>query len=173
MEFLEKDLEQIIFETENTKLYGAGLEIQGRKYRQLRIGNYGIADLVTIERNYNEQHYITQNKFTPKLIVTVYELKKDKIGISAFLQALGYLKGIERYLENERGFNFQVSYNIGLIGRKMDDKSTFCYLQDFIQYDGEFFGLKNYIYNLDIDGLRFERQSSFSQVEEGFKSNLS
>ena len=50
MKFLEKDLEDIIFEAPREELAKRGLHIEGKMYRQLRIGNYGIADLVTIQR---------------------------------------------------------------------------------------------------------------------------
>ena len=45
MTFLEKDLEQIIFETPKEKLQEKGLVIKGKLLRQIKIGNYGIADL--------------------------------------------------------------------------------------------------------------------------------
>jgi hypothetical protein len=50
MNFLEKNLEDIIFETHENKLRDRGLEISGKKLRQLRIGNYGIADMITYTR---------------------------------------------------------------------------------------------------------------------------
>ena len=87
MKFLEKDLEDIIWESDNIKLRKRGLSINGIKKRQLKIGNYGIADLVTCYKSIND--------FNNGLIVTVYELKKEKAGISAFLQALRYCKGIK------------------------------------------------------------------------------
>lgn len=51
-DFLEKTLEDIIFETSNDDLKERGLWICGNKKRQVKIGNYGIADLITcnIER---------------------------------------------------------------------------------------------------------------------------
>ena len=53
MKFLEKDLEEIIFETSNKELNERGLFVYGKKYRQLRIGNYGVADLVVVDRTPN------------------------------------------------------------------------------------------------------------------------
>ena len=50
MKFLEKDLEQIIFESGRDSLRERGLSISGKLLRQLRIGNYGIADLVEFVR---------------------------------------------------------------------------------------------------------------------------
>ena len=38
MEFLEKDLEQIIWEASDNDLEDAGLDFYGKRFRQLRIG---------------------------------------------------------------------------------------------------------------------------------------
>ena len=50
MRFLEKDLEQIIHESGMDQLNERGLPIDGKMFRQMRIGNYGIADLITVTR---------------------------------------------------------------------------------------------------------------------------
>jgi hypothetical protein len=103
MNFLEKDLEQIIYETPVMELQDRGLDVSGKPYRQLRIGNYGIADLVYV----NKEYYINgdlQKLQYPVLIINVLEIKKDKIGISSFLQAIKYCQGIKRYLEEYRNF---------------------------------------------------------------------
>lgn len=83
MKFLEKDLEDIIFNADNESLQSRGLEIRGFKKRQLNIGNYGIADIVTFERsNYIDEEYAEyvggENKTHSRPIITVYELKKNK-----------------------------------------------------------------------------------------------
>lgn len=78
MQFLEKDLENIIWETNNKKLQEKGLLIEGKKFRQLRIGNYGICDILTVQR---ENYYLGFSY----LNITIYELKKEKAGILAFL----------------------------------------------------------------------------------------
>ena len=76
MKFLEKDLENIIWESDNEKLREKGLEIYGKKFRQIRIGNYGVADLITVDRR--------KDCFDGNFLdITVYELKKEKAGISA------------------------------------------------------------------------------------------
>ena len=49
MKFLERDLEYIIFETENSILNSKGLPISGKKSTQRKIGNYGRLDLMTTE----------------------------------------------------------------------------------------------------------------------------
>ena len=86
MKFLEKELEQIIWESDKAQLENRGLSLYGTLYRQKPIGNYGIADIIQVEKAYSK------NK--PYLIIDVLELKQEKIGISAFLQAVRYAKGI-------------------------------------------------------------------------------
>ena len=97
MDFFEKDLEEIIFNADKEKLRKKGLDVYGKLYRQLRIGNYGVADLVEVRKSYKEDDY-AKNKYIPILIITIYELKKDIVGISAFFQSINYLKGIMSYM---------------------------------------------------------------------------
>lgn len=178
MTFLEKDLEEIIYETYKSDPIGLkkrGLYLNGIIKRQLRIGNYGIADLVTFERDidyeYSPDRFIDKDDVetmifecytTPKLIVTVYELKKDKIGISAYLQALKYIKGIKRYLD-EREFNYDVGYNIVLIGKELDTSGSFCFIPDFSS------NVEFYTYNYDLDGLKFKNKKGYILTDENFK----
>lgn len=147
MEFLEKDLEEIIFNTNNRDLLNRGLSIYGKKFRQVGIGNYGRADLVTFDKEYYPDE---KNNLMIKPIVTVYELKKDKIGVSAFLQALGYVRGLEKYFDGRRP-DLDIEFRIILIGRKLDTHSSFSYLPDYLNGF-----LTNYTYSYNVDGLKFE-----------------
>lgn len=149
MEFLEKDLEQIIWETDEQTLFERGLAINGRKYRQLKIGNYGIADIVTFER----EHGINHMKFT------VYELKKEVINVSALLQAYSYVKGISSYLKF-RGWDYE--FEVVLIGKQIETSTSFCYLTDLID---NFFV---FTYHMDIDGLFFTPQINYDLKNKGF-----
>jgi len=166
MNFLEKDLEEIILQTPNLELNKRGLSLFGRKLKQLKIGNYGTADIVTIDRVYNTN---SSGGIIPVLSITVYELKKDKIGISAFLQAVRYLKGIQSYLIN-RSFNFDVDYSICLIGKTIDLNSSYCYLCDLLPYtDFNFMSfLSNYTYSFTYDGIYFNEHFGYKLNEEGF-----
>lgn len=160
MKFLEKDLEQIIFEADNDQLQERGLEIKGKKYRQLRIGNYGIADLVTVDRSFVSEFGANMHVIR----ITVYELKKENINVSVFLQALSYIKGIEAYLKTRTDFIFD--YKIVCVGRNIDTESTYVYLPDFICYDS--FSLENYTYSYSIDGLKFEKHENYDLKNKGF-----
>jgi hypothetical protein len=73
MDFLEKDLEEIIFNANLSELEERGLRMELQRKRQFRIGNYGIADIVGFERPYYHTHFKNHRKGS----ITVYELKKD------------------------------------------------------------------------------------------------
>lgn len=182
MDFLEKDLEQIIWETDSETLEEKGLELNGRRFRQLRIGNYGIADLVTVEKRTTFSPYIDKDeeKFRVEnsyLLITVYELKKDKIGIGAFLQAIGYVKGIQRYLE-KRGYSENVLFKISLIGKEPDKSGNFIYLSDLIGFQMpdenpcyewcKIVELSFYTYKISINGLNFNSEHGYKLNSEWF-----
>lgn len=164
MKFLEKNLEQIIFESNKKDLETRGIYIEGKLLRQVKIGNYGIADLVEYSRPYYDEGI---ERFY-KGRIAVYELKQDKVNTSTFLQALGYLKGIRKFLET-RGINDNYDYEIVLIGYELDLNDNFCYLTDFIGYqntseinDEPKFGFRVYTYDYKIDGIQFKNKSGYS-----------
>lgn len=162
MNFLEKDLEEIVWESNNKKLRERGLLIDGIKKRQLRIGNYGISDIVTFERIYEgfgEQY----------LLINVFELKKEKAGMSAFLQAIRYCKGIETYL-NEYKPNIICKFEITLCAKEIDKSSDFIFLTDFIESEnyGSLCSLSLYSFKYDIDGIKFKRESGYNLIDKGF-----
>ena len=163
MKFLEKNLEQIIFESDKDNLQDKGLYIGGKLFRQLKIGNYGISDLVEYSRPYYNE--VLNKMYKGK--ITVYELKQEKIGVSTFLQALGYLKGIRKFLEN-RGTDDYYDYEIVLIGSELELNNNFCYLTDFMYvvgdsefYDDPSLGLSIFTYDYKIDGIEFKRSLGY------------
>lgn len=166
MNFLEKDLEQIIFETCNDTLMDRGLWITGEKIRQLKIGNYGIADLITWRR-------VTYGPCLNYLEINIYELKKDRVGVSAFFQAVRYMKGISSYMKRRR-FMCNYGFNIHLVGKSIDDSGSLCYLTDHINREatdmsfGELLTISFYEYKYDIDGLTFLETKGYELVNSGF-----
>lgn len=166
MDFLEKDLEEIVFNASNEELMKCGLWVNGKRFRQLKIGKYGVADMVTAKIQPTEH----KRKF---IDITIYELKKEKINVDTFLQCLRYAKGIIQYIEQRS--NIAVHTNIVMIGKKIDLSSSLIYLTDLIYYDYSVFpstGLKQilfYTYKYNIDGLRFVHESNYSLTNEGFK----
>ncbi len=168
MNFLEKDLEQIIWESDNEKLEQKGLLIDGKKYRQLKIGGFGIADLVTVKKQYYYNREL--EKYIPFLAITVFELKKEKVGISAFLQAVRYCKGIKTYLE-DKYFDLEFTFDIFLVSKEVDKVSDFIFLTDlFKSYKnfGYINNIKYYSFSYDIDGIRFKNEELYNLVHKGF-----
>lgn len=167
MKFLEKDLEDIIWESDRIKLSERGLTVKGKLKRQLKIGGYGIADLVSFEK----QTGYYGNRY---LKITVYELKKDKIGISAFLQAINYVRGIKSYIKM-RNKNIEVSFSIILVGKEVDESGSFCFISNLItenkettRYDGFLDNVEFYTYKYSIDGLQFIPENNYDLSNKGF-----
>ena len=151
MHFLERNLEDVIYNTDNRSLKEHGLFISGFKFRQVRIGEYGICDLITVKR---KEHWID---------ITVYELKKDDITEQAFLQALRYVKGLSRWIEKTYGEQFltELSFNIVLIGAKRP-YSPLLYASDVID------NFMMYEYDVDINGIWFNKIEYYHLQNEGF-----
>lgn len=184
MDFLEKDLEEIIelsYLKDKECLIDRGLDFIGPKkmFRQKKIGNYGVADLIGVSKRYpvkfNHKNEICEDVNNAFLDITVFELKKDKIGISGFLQAIKYAKGIKRYLEEYRKF-FEFQITIVLIGRDIDNTGSFCFLTDLICNNNDFSNvlsgqiaeIKYYTYKYDVDGLTFDSEFGYKLTDEGF-----
>lgn len=171
MDFLEKDLEEIIYLSDKEKLSDRGLWMYGKLKRQLKIGNYGIADLIEIKRPY----YHPEFKRLVKGNINIIELKKDKIGVSTFFQALNYLKGIRTYLE-KRDVEYHYNYTITLIGRDVDNASSFCYLGDLFDftedednlYESIKTNVKLFTYKYGIEGLEFAEVTGYDLTNKGF-----
>jgi hypothetical protein len=159
MEFLEKNLEDIIFKTSSNDLQERGLYVRGKRYRQLRIGNYGIADMVTINKAYLEDtHYPI-----PVINITIFEFKKNFIDTDTLLQASRYVKGIQRYFDIHNKFlNDIVNFKIVLVGKNISKGTDFTFLSDFIE------DLRVFTYDYNFDGIKFIEHSGWYLTEEGF-----
>lgn len=161
MKFLEKNLEDIIWETDNEKLQERGLEISGKKYRQMNLGLYGIADIVTVERLFEDVNYFSSIR--SYLNITIYELKKETICSSTFFQALKYCRAIQLHL-NGRGTSTLYKLNIVLVGSNINaNENGFSFLPNLIS-NSEYFCLNsvtNISYKYDFDGLTFEYHRNY------------
>tara|TARA_R110000803_G_scaffold199696_1_gene263810 strand:- start:590 stop:1051 length:462 start_codon:yes stop_codon:yes gene_type:complete len=153
MRFLEKDLEDIIFNAPNEDLRKRGLFIGGKKLRQVRIGNYGIADLITV--NFNTE--VCDGTVTQYPVVTVYELKKDSVNGSTFTQLLRYVKGVKRYCDINYEFNVIVK-GVMIGSSTSDDIIYLPCVSDF----------RTYNYNYNYDGIKFLEKKGFVLTNEGF-----
>lgn len=152
--FLEKDLEDYIFSFSDKQLFEKGLMFNGKLKRQFKIPNYGIADLIAFEKNYDDRF----DRVKPYYTITVIELKKDVIGISAYLQAIKYCNGIKEFLWNRNFYMFD--FEIILVGSKLDRSGSFKYISSLSGPWMSFgFGaVKNvafYEYEFSKDGIIF------------------
>lgn len=167
MDFLEKDLEQIIYEADNGLLNSRGLPISGKKLRQIRIGNYGVSDLITIEKSYK---FSKPDRLIPYLKITILELKKNIIGIDAFLQSIKYARGVKLYLEQRKN-RIKYEIDIMLIGKSIELETPFVYITDILPKckNSNIDFLKIYTYSYSISGIKFNRESNYLLTESGFR----
>lgn len=84
--------------------------------RQLTIGVYGIADLVSFDFFDYEDH--------KSVDITVYELKKEKITSDAFVQVARYATGLKQFIESTDK-KILVTVSCALVGTEIDES---CFL---------------------------------------------
>jgi hypothetical protein len=167
MNILEKEIEDVVWESSGIQLRERGLylKIGSLKFRQLNLGSYGIADIVTFKfvretqlsrvRKYTNTEWVLQ--------VDVLELKKEEVNIGTLLQAVEYCKGVQRFLEKRIDGNFQyrIEFGIVLIGKKIEMKSAFCFMPDFFK------NLSLYTYQIDLEkGIRFNSHDDYNHIDE-------
>lgn len=159
MDFLEKDLSNIIYKTPNDQLRDRGLSISGHKLREFQIGNYGRADIITFQRpEYDGEYRIGGGE------LTIYELKNKEINVDSFIQVVRYAKGMRRMV-NAYGAQYLKYPRIRmvLVGRSIDLRNDFVYLADIVE------GLEVYTYEYNFDGITFDSRDGFHLSNEGFK----
>lgn len=139
MQFLEKDLEEILSTASQSAIVNRGLDCFDHEqlFRQFSLGDYGRMDLLGIS------HYKN------RVDVTIYELKQNDVNTAALHQALGYMKALQK-MEPFFG-NLTVFYTIVLIGRCVDLKDNLCFLPEIAR------GVKIYTYDYQFDGIHFEQ----------------
>jgi len=173
MDFFERDLEDVIFNAPANKLKERGLDsylYNAHTYRQLTIGNYGIADIIQFKREsepYYEGHTLC---YDPYLNINVIELKKNLINVDTLLQAIGYCKGILKFIESRNTFDIKSKFIITLIGKKIDT-SNFVFLPEIINSND--FWLNLYTYEYGFDGIRFINHDNYSLTNNRYNKNLS
>jgi len=147
MKFLEKDLENIIYDAAQTnigreKLRERGLDLHGVTFRQVDLGDYGIADLVNIHVERSETG--TYWRFS------IIELKKGKIDINAVMQACRYKTALREFvLKHFDASDYSVSFNIVMIGDSIEKDNDFVFLYNFLR------DVKIYTYDYKLSGLFF------------------
>jgi hypothetical protein len=168
MKFLECDLEEIIMSVNDVKLSERGLHIGSKKKNQVRIGNYGVADIVSF---HTPNWFFSRGEMVliEKPKIQVIELKKDAVSLSSFIQAVGYLKGIQRYMDKVRNIDIlDYNWEIVLIGKTVDFSSNLVYLPDLFDLEQNSIGVSIYTYEYEFDGLTFKPHHGYSLIKEGF-----
>ena len=151
MKFSEKQLEDIIFNSDNSFLQEKGFDICGKKFRQLNINGYGVADLICVSRN------------GQLLNIDIVELKRDDISISSFMQALRYLDGIKHYLRKRR-FGYTVKFTIKLCGSSISDNRELNLMTKYIDVY-PFIDIDFYTYRFAVDGIFFDKIETLYGLE--------
>lgn len=154
MKFLEKDLETIIATTDQELLTERGLPLNYDKIlRQVDLGSYGIADLITIDYFLRGKK---PNGYTRDITVTIFELKQNKINEKTLFQALTYYKGLKIFIQDKYKLEWSnVKYQIVLIGSEIDVSTNFIHLADFCPS----FILYTYAYH--FDGIWFTKRDNW------------
>jgi hypothetical protein len=154
---LEKDLEDMIYCANPEDLRKAGLPMWKNLVQQVRLGNYGIADLINFE---------IIDVLKDKIIVkpTIIELKQGKVGEEAFFQALRYSKGIEelycRKISKEKKVIFR-DFEIVLIGNRVDTRSNLIYISDICR------NISFYSTQITLNGIEFKNEFGYKLTDQG------
>lgn len=151
MKFSEKQLEDIIFNSDNSFLREKGFYIYGKKFRQLNIAGYGVADLICVSRS------------GQLLNIDIIELKRDEISIGSFMQALRYLDGIRHYLRKRR-FDYTVKFTIKLCGNSITDNRELNLMTKYINVY-PFIDIDFYTYRFTVDGIFFDKNDALYELK--------
>lgn len=145
MDFLEKDLEDIIFYADKGELVNRGLfvgsatDVPTHYFRQVKLGNYGVCDLLSI------------SLYGDVYSVTIYELKRKDVNKDTFFQILRYARGVQHLAKLK---NKSVEIDMCMIGRKVD-------LSDFVYLPNIFDNVYIFTYNYDYDGISFRNEIDY------------
>lgn len=144
MEFSEKILEDIIWDNAQSSeglklLMERGLQITGKMFRQVDLGDYGRADLISIR-------YIPQNDY---LDIVVYELKKGCITVNALMQAARYVTALRSHGFDSGDWCSEIGFRICLIGDSIDKNGDFAFLYNELE------DVEIYTYDFKLSGIYF------------------
>jgi hypothetical protein len=160
MEISEKELEGMIYQAVQTSygrefLFARGLDVYGKFYRQVRLGKYGVADMISVHSlGRNMEHLSSGDKMIRWVDITVYELKKGPINTDAVLQAFRYISALKRLLKPKTSLpekRIGYSFNIRLIGDSLDQSTDLIFLLESLNHR-----VRVYEYNFDFRGIFFD-----------------
>jgi len=147
MNILECDIEDLVFNSKNEILLSRGLDLCRNKQRQVRLGSYGIADVICWE---------LIEKYNRKIKIQIVELKKEVIDCNALMQACRYQTAIQQIIDRRNFNNTEFEFEVILIGKKIQEHG------DFVFTLNTFKNIKCYTYSLDTQfGLKFYREYDY------------
>lgn len=151
MQFLEKDLEDIIF-THHDKMQARGLSVctHDLMYRQIQLGSYGICDCLGVNI-YSDHRYRAIDMF-------VYELKKEKIDFNTLGQAMRYKVALESIIGRHNINRTEINIYLILVGKSIEINGDFAFLL------GRIPGILSYTYKYDFDGIVFRQERGYTQT---------
>jgi hypothetical protein len=157
MKFLEKNLEDIIYQ-HPAECYHRGLNILApgqsvQLLRQVPLGPYGTADLVSVIVNLSPVYAPWEESYKRCITVRVIECKLGEINAAAYLQAKRYITALKLMLEEYNDRHTEYVFETVLIGRNVDTDSDFIY--QYMDDDG----CTVYTYDYGFDGISFERET--------------
>ena len=163
MNFLEKDLETIIWENyeacEQRELrIKAAMYVRGKRIRQMGLGSYGIADLVNI--------YF--NPVANTLFVQVIECKRQKITEATYLQAKRYAAAVDDIIIDSdliNRHNIKIETSVVLVGASIDTSGN---LAMTIAQDR---AASAFIYKYGLNGIEFHDVSNYWWLETSATMN--
>lgn len=156
----EEELEDYLFEVANTGRNP--IDAPGVCLRQVNLKGYGIIDLLYV----NVSHEEGPDGSGFHVDITIVELKKNHVDLSALGQICRYRQGMERYLghfmRKEKEWITSNIYGI-LVGIDYAD-GDICYAVDSIRW------LQTYTYSLSLeDGAEFKESVGWFNESEDFK----
>ena len=168
MNFLEEDLEDILWDNligNPSALIDRGLGVGNilKMKRQLRIGNYGVSDIITLSKQ--------------ELgcgIISIYELKKKKINIDSLLQVVRYYKGIHQWLSKAKKYDpMNITYELIMIGSEVQLDHDWVYLFELFDELDYTVNIIVYTYSYSLEGIMFKQHdlSLYCLTDEGFITN--
>jgi hypothetical protein len=168
MDILEKELEGLFYHAlldDNALLYERGLGLHGKPdivKKQLHIGKYGRADIVTFERALWNPY---RKRFEERPRIKIFEFKKGEINVDTLIQACTYLAGIKDWIDkNDRSMLIKPQYDIILVGKSID-KGNWIFLSHLDDFSDTSIAVYKYSYRIDGLWLDEEHLQDYYKVD--------
>ena len=168
MNLLEKELEDAIYEATDEQLKERGLVDVVEdgiilRLRQTFLGDEaGRSDLIFVTR----KHF--GDAFDSVLRINIIELKRDKVGSDALLQAVRYANAVKTYMDLRKFDYYDI--RITLIGQEIKSDNSFMFLPNLVNRRSNYLHALNeinaYSFRYMIDGIQFcDKHIGYSETK--------